>query len=336
MNQEASTRRSRIDFLVSLLLAASAPALLQACDARKYPTHDLPIPMSSDGGAVEVSGTFNQCPGGSFGVSPMTGHLDQPFSLAAVASDPDDSGTLTFTWSASSGAFDDQHARMTMFHCAQPGPVTIVLTVSDGSCPTMVSAPIYCLGDHQDAAAPDDGPPAGTGGAGGRTGTGGSSGGGTGGSRGTGGSPGTGGMGSTCPTEPGGGNADSMCSQCTMDNCSLAPPGMNGGTDGCCALTAPADQQLCQAVVLCYAANSDGCTTAGDPTNCFCGSSPLTCFSVPGAANGPCAGAVIAAARTSDPTKIKPLFISPTSPLGRATNLTTCRGSFCPMECNIK
>jgi len=335
MNREASQHRPRIDLLAFVLLGASAPALLQACGPRKYPTHDLPTTMTNDGGSVEVSGTFNQCPLASFGVSPTNAHVDEPFDLAAVASDPDDGGTLTVAWTAATGSFDDPHALTTKFHCAQPGPVTIVLTVSDGSCPTMTSASIFCLGDHQDGAAPD-GPAAGTGGAGGRTGAGGSSGGGTG------GSPGTGGMGLVlaCPTEPGGGDADAgaMCWQCTSDNCSLAPAGLDAGagTDGCCALGNPADQLLCAMVVQCYAANSQSCTTAGDPTNCFCGTNPLTCFSVTGAANGPCAATVIAAAKTTDPTKIKMQFISPTSPLGRATNLTTCRGSFCPDECKIK
>jgi len=322
-----------------LLLAAAAPTALLACGPRSYPTHIDTTKIVVDSGAVEVSGTFNQCPTASFGVSPTTARLDQPFDVAAAASDPEDAGTLTYAWSAASGSFADPSSPTTTFHCSEAGPVTIVLTVSDGSCQTPVSASIYCLGYHQDGAPPDDGP-SDAGGAGGRTGAGGNSGG-AGGMRGSGGTPGTGGMTTTsCPAaEPGSSDTDagSMCGQCTVDNCSLAPAtATGGGTDGCCALASAADQLLCQAVVLCYAANSDSCTTAGDPTNCFCGSNPLTCFSVPGAANGPCTAPVIAAAKTSDPTKIKPLFISPMSPLGRATNLTTCRGSFCADDCHIK
>jgi hypothetical protein len=38
---------------------------------------------------------------------------------------------------------------------------------------------------------------------------------------------------------------------------------------------------------------------------------------------------VVAAAKSADPGTIKLRFVDPAFPLGRAVNLTSCRGSFC-------
>ena len=327
----------RISIFAFLLLVAAAPALLSACNARKYPTHDVLTPINVDGGSVEVTGVFNQCPSASFGVSPMTARIDQPFDLAATGSDPDDGGTVTFSWAAASGFLAISSAQMTTFHCSEAGPVTIVLTVSDGSCQTMVSASIYCLGSHQDGAAPDEGEPTGAGGMGGRTGAGGSTGGG--GMRGSGGMSGTGGMvaGPTCPAaEPGqwGRRRLVETGQCTVDNCSLPPTEPN--TDGCCGLASMADQVLVsggRALLrgefghLHDRRRSDQLLLRQQATHLLLGDR---------GGGRSRAAQVIAAAKSSDPTVIKTKFISPTSPLGRATNLTTCRGSFCSAECGIK
>jgi hypothetical protein len=61
-----------------------------------------------------------------------------------------------------------------------------------------------------------------------------------------------------------------------------------------------------------------------------------TCFAVKGTANGPCVNQFIAAAKTDDPTLIQPRLISPNFPIGRAVNLTSCRGALCTDECGIK
>jgi hypothetical protein len=122
------------------------------------------------------------------------------------------------------------------------------------------------------------------------------------------------------------------CAACTTDNCSLGPD----GTDGCCGLTDPDDQTLCSALYACIVSNTANCTSSGDPTNCFCGTTTTTCFTTDGAANGPCAAQFIAAAKTTDATLIEVRFISPKFPIGRAVNLSACRGGLCQTECGVR
>jgi hypothetical protein len=164
---------------------------------------------------------------------------------------------------------------------------------------------------------------AGAGGSGGNAGVGGS--GGAGGLSGSGGNAGGGGA-VTCPAP----NED-LCDACTNTVCQLGP----SGTDGCCGLSDPNDRALCDTLVTCFAVNASSCVVNGDPTLCFCGSSPSgsSCFTTPGAANGACATEVIAAAKTSDVRVIQSRFEDPVLPLGRAVNLTLCRGLLCPTEC---
>lgn len=140
---------------------------------------------------------------------------------------------------------------------------------------------------------------------------------------------GIGGSGGTCAEISSGDPV--ACPQCTTFNCALAPA--PDGTDGCCGLPAPDDQNLCRVAVACFSAF--GCTISGDASRCFCGNSGAACFAIPGAASGPCVNEVVAAAKTSDPPAIRPQFTSITSPLGRAVNLMGCRGAFCPVECAV-
>jgi hypothetical protein len=53
-----------------------------------------------------------------------------------------------------------------------------------------------------------------------------------------------------------------------------------------------------------------------------------------GAANGPCLKEVQAAAESNDAATINLRFVDPNFAIGRAFNLSSCRGSFCgaPME----
>jgi hypothetical protein len=132
-----------------------------------------------------------------------------------------------------------------------------------------------------------------------------------------------------CPDEPTSGGAD--CAGCTTDNCSLTPS--PDGTDGCCGLASAADQLLCEAAVACF--STGGCTVSGDPTRCFCGDHIPTCYTIPGAANGPCVSQVVAAAKSMTLATIRSVFTSSVSPLGRAVNLLSCRGATCPAECAI-
>jgi hypothetical protein len=113
-------------------------------------------------------------------------------------------------------------------------------------------------------------------------------------------------------------------------------------TDGCDSITDPTDKALCEAVYGCFVTPANACVTQGDPLKCWCGSNPTTCVTSnadPTKANGPCLSAIIAAARltpaTYDAATIKQRFVDPSFPLGRAVNLTSCRGSFCNAECSV-
>ena len=96
---------------------------------------------------------------------------------------------------------------------------------------------------------------------------------------------------------------------------------------------------LCQAVLRCFQNPPTGtpCTINGNGTDaCFCGTSAAVCFSTMGAANGPCTGPVIAAAKTRIPAQIQQLWTDPGSPLGRANNLGVCRGTNCKSQCAVR
>jgi hypothetical protein len=141
-----------------------------------------------------------------------------------------------------------------------------------------------------------------------------------------------------CPAhEPRMGSGNGLaCEQCSAANCQLT----REGDAGCCQLSDPNDQRLCIAATRCFrnppAGSPNPCTSSGDPTACFCGrGGGINCFSVPGAADGPCVKEVRAAAKSTDPAVIHDLFTEPKSPLGRAVNLMLCRGASCQIPCEI-
>lgn len=319
-----SSRRRDLTY-VTAALAWLAFASQQGCDCGGgYPTHPPSMQNNRPDGSVSVNGGFNVCPVASVMASPESARLGEAVALQAHADDPD-RGKLSFEWKASAGAVTKTDALETTYPCTEPGPITITFTVTDGTCTVMQSASIFCVAGRDGGAGQTGTGSGGGGGTGVATGSGGS---GAGGTTGAGGSP----VVNSCPgAEPTAGSA--ACAGCTTDNCSLGA----AGTDGCCGLPSAADQLLCQAAFACFAAHASTCTTAGDPTACFCGASLAagTCFSVAGAASGPCAAQVIAAAKSPTPSTIKSLFVSPASPLGRAVNLSSCRGSFCTAECAI-
>ncbi len=298
----------------SLALGLLFPVLLApGCGRRTYPARD-PVSFAQTDGAVEVSGTFNQCPDLTVSVSPGDGPPGTPFVVQGATSDPDGS-PVTLSLQADSGTFSVTNQLPSIFTCSQPGLIAITVIASDGSCQTTKSISIFCLGTHGDGGSSDGGVDAPRDGA---TGGDGSSDG------------GTTVVTNTCPDEYTSGGND--CADCTTNNCSLAPS--PNGTDGCCGLSSAADQLLCIAAVQCFSKNK--CTTTGDPNRCFCGNAASSmCYAVPGAANGPCVAEVFAAAKKTDVTMIKGLFTSPASPLGRAVNLLGCRGGLCSAECSI-
>jgi hypothetical protein len=292
---------------------------LAGCGRRTYPARD-PVTFVKTDGSVEVGAGFNQCPDLTINVSPSQGELTQPFQVEGNAFDPDDD-PVTISLHADSGTFSPADQFPSTFSCAKPGLITITATVSDGSCQTMKSVSIFCLGTHpgdggDGPVAPRDGGGGGAGGSDGSTNT------------------GAGGkmvVTNTCPmNEPA--SSVAACADCTTNNCSLAPN--PDGTDGCCGLASAADQVLCIAAAECFTTNK--CTAAGSPSPCYCGNSGADCYVVPGAANGPCVAEVAAAAKTTDPSTIRGIFTSSAATLGRAVNLLTCRGTFCSTECGIQ
>lgn len=298
--------------MVAATLSAVSPLACRGGSA--YPLRDAAVESPAETGSVMVSSDFDRCPSAILQVTPTTVTVGEAIAVSARPMVPGGAadggaGALSVAWTAGSGGFADASAVGTTFTCAEAGPVTITVSVSDGVCATSVSAAVYCLGRLD-------------GGAGGGSGGNGAGGNGMGGAGGM--TP------NTCPeAEPTHGGA--LCPTCAGDNCSLGP----AGTDGCCGLSSMVDQSLCQAVVACFAANAATCTSMGDATNCFCGTSGNSCFATPGAANGPCVGPVAAAAKSPNPTMIQGQFTSPASPLGRAVNLVTCWSSFCSAECSI-
>ncbi len=126
-----------------------------------------------------------------------------------------------------------------------------------------------------------------------------------------------------------------ICDNCTADNCVSS-------TDGCDAIEDPTDRQLCENLYACFTDPANHCTVLGDPLKCWCGMNTDTCDTdnaPPTQANGPCLQAVIAAAHltaaTYDAGTIKLRLVDPDFPLGRAANLTICRGGYCAAECGV-
>jgi len=299
-------------------------------------------------GQVAINGRLDNCPFIT-GVSAnkLTAPVGGAITIGVTATDFDTTDTIVYSWTsapAATGSLGSASSASTTFTCNAVGSAQLSIAITDGVCGDQVmnAIPITCTpattGTGGTAGAGTGGTAgtgtggsagAGTGGSGGSAGTGvggsgGSAGTGVGGSSGSGGS-GTGGTGVACME----GTNGASCTQCTSDNCSLGAM----GTDGCCCLAATADQTLCSALYACIVANSATCTSGGDPTNCFCGSSGGNCFTTVGAANGPCATQYIAASKTTDPVQIQARFTSPNFPSGRATNLSSCQGALC--SCGI-
>jgi hypothetical protein len=294
-----------------MTLALLSTALL-ACSRSTYPARDE---LRPDGGSVGIMGRTNMCPVVTADVEPTVVHWGEPVKASAFRATDPDNEVLTYAWSAPTGTFVDAKAGETYFMCTEPGPVTLTVVVTDRSgCSEKAMLGIFCLGKPDGGAAGTGGP---TGAAGGT------------GSAGTGGGP-DGGVipqENVCPKEQG---SDS-CNECTASNCALG----DMGTDGCCGLTNEADRKLCQTVFSCIARNAPACVMSGDATVCFCGTSGQLCFAQKGKANGVCAAEVIAAAKTDDPAVILDRFISAKFPIGRAINLSACRGAFCATECGF-
>jgi len=99
-----------------------------------------------DTGNVAVSGSFQLCPNIDSAIATPSVTLVGQYDILDVvgtASQPE-GHPLTYAWTATSGTFDNPAAAQTVFRCAAPGPVTLTLTVTDGSCPVQVSGVFNC------------------------------------------------------------------------------------------------------------------------------------------------------------------------------------------------
>jgi hypothetical protein len=129
------------------------------------------------------------------------------------------------------------------------------------------------------------------------------------------------------------------CASCLFVN--YNPP-----TDGCCGITDSPGQSLCFAASACMRAGGPPvgqCNVGGDVTTCYCGTNVATCDQAVGA-NGPCIAQMTAAAgrnivsmTTDAPTPLQVLsrLGDPSYALGRAANIQTIAGAFCPVECGF-
>jgi acid phosphatase len=86
------------------------------------------------GSALISANTFNCGSVTSVSASPAEITLGFPVSLAATATGPNPSA-LTYSWSATSGSFDNPSSATPNFTCSAPGVATLTVTVSDGAVP---------------------------------------------------------------------------------------------------------------------------------------------------------------------------------------------------------
>jgi len=317
--------------LLPLSLCAAA-----SCDSNTLiPVRDAGQDLPTEGGTIQITADTNNCPTVAVTLAPPDANVGDSVVVGARAFDPDvgpDGGAsqaLTFVWSAKAGSFEDAKAAQTRYRCETGGPQVLTVAVSDGKCTAAISATVDCF------ALP------GTVGSGGSSGTGGSSGSGTGGKSGSGGGtssggPGSGGSGMGGPSGSGGASAGqcsgdptmdegNLCNQCTTDNCGAE-------TDGCQRdkFDSEARWLACLNLYCCFRSCKDKGPLGDDPQKCWCGSaSEADCYSVDSAANGPCLKEVQAAAESKSAADIRLRRINPNYPLGRAWNLTSCRGQFC-------
>ena len=227
-------------------------------------------------GSVEVGAGFNQCPDLTLNVSPSQGEPSQPFTVEGAASDPDNDA-VTVSLQADSGTFSTANQLPATFMCGKPGLVTITATASDGSCQTMKSVMIFCLGTHggdgggtgPDASHQDAGASSGDGSADG------------------------GGMVVTniCPTESPKGSTD--CTDCTNTTARWRPTRWEPMAAAACR----ASPIKCCASQPQSASATTIARSAATPIAASAAGRGSSCYSVPGAANGPCVAAVVAAAK---------------------------------------
>ena len=122
------------------------------------------------------------------------------------------------------------------------------------------------------------------------------------------------------------------CNACTSRECATEPAGCQGLTD-------TTDRRLCEDLYACFTDPANDCLNKGDPLKCWCGTNPTTCVtddSPPTQANGVCLKQVVAAGKSTEAGTIRRRFMDAKFPLGLATTLVVCRGTYCTDECGVK
>lgn len=110
------------------------------------PVHILCFPTPN--GSISVSGTINLCPVIDM-ISPAStsAFVGDPVAFTATVRDLDAGpAPLTFSWTASSGTFDDPSLNSPLFTCTAPGNVIVGLRTSDGDpgCATEWAVTLSC------------------------------------------------------------------------------------------------------------------------------------------------------------------------------------------------
>jgi len=107
---------------------------------------DLQCTTGDNNGGINVDGTFNQCPViARYTVAPAVASVPSGrIFLTAGATDTDDT-TLTYNWTATAGTIAAANAANTFLTCTTAGnPVTLTLTVTDGTCTDTASVNVRC------------------------------------------------------------------------------------------------------------------------------------------------------------------------------------------------
>jgi hypothetical protein len=303
----------------------------------------------SGNGTVVINGRLDQCPFiTGLSATALQAPVGGSITVGVSATELDPGDTITYAWTNSApavGTLAPTNAATGTFTCTTAGSAVLSIAVSDGVCgDTLANAiPITCTAGTTGAAGA-----AGTGVAGAAgTGVAGAAGTGVAGAAGTGvaGAAGTGvagaaGSGPVACIETNPPAAIAMaCDACLDAN-------QNPVTDGCCNIQSDSvGFQLCQTASACMRTGTVAgapCNNSGDTGTCFCGTSGTACST--GGANGPCLAEITAAAGRNvvtgvtdspGPAVIIQRYGSPEYAIGRAANIQSVAGAFCPAECGF-
>ena len=125
--------------------AARAAAAVRTLSA--HPSWTLRRRAPAADGGVSVKAGFNNCPTASVQAAPTSVRVGQTIDGDGHGSDIDpDDAILSYMWTRHRRATSATTAsRETTFTCTDAGPVTITVTVSDGSCRATANVAVFCV-----------------------------------------------------------------------------------------------------------------------------------------------------------------------------------------------